>query len=448
MTKHIKSGSARVAGRALSRLLLHGVCIVLAGSLFTAARALKKLDGIVAFVGDSIILESELNAYTLLKSGGVVDTSLNESQKKQARRQTLNELIEGKVLLVKAEKDTNIAITENEVDAQLDGRINAILAQNNLTMSMFEEVLEKQQGISLTKFKAEIRKQIRQELLKQKVQQRYVAAGGISKSDVEQFYSNYKDSLPQAGESVLLSTITIDVTPSDKIKQEAFEKISAIKERLDNGENFGEVAKLFSEGPNASLGGDLGFISKGTLTELNFEEKIFSMKPGEVSNPIQTRLGFHIAAVEARREHMVHVKQIFIAVSPPQEELDKAVATLDSIGMHAKTEKDFSAAVKKFSTDQISKSRDGSLAWQEVSSLNPFVRSAVDTLKPGEITAPVRENNSFSIYRLNKRKDSRRLTLEDDWNEISAIAQRVLAQQKLLGLVKKWRQEIFIDIRL
>jgi peptidyl-prolyl cis-trans isomerase SurA len=435
------------ARHAVQQLILPVALLAIA--LFNApASALKKLDGVAAFVGDSIILHSELQAYVLLKMGGLADTTLDSAKKAQMRVQALDELIEGKVLLVRAEKDTNITITENEVDAQLNARIQALLAQNGLSLSSFEELLQAQQGISLAKFKAEVRRQIRQELLKQKVQHQYVAAASIGKSDVELFYSQYKDSLPPAGKSVLLSTVTIHVEPSEEIRQRAFEKISAIKERLDNGEDFSEVAMQFSEGPNAAMGGDLGFISKGTLTELEFEEKIFSMQPGQISDTIQTRLGFHIVMVMERKEHMVHVKQIFVAVSPPQEQLKATRELLDSIAAASKSAEDFAAAAAKYSTDEISKSQGGRLPWQEVSKLSPLVRAAVDTLKSGDISHVIRDNNVFSVYRVNERKDSRRLTLENDWNEISAIAQRVLAQQKLLDLVRKWRQETYIDIRL
>jgi len=323
-----------------------------------------------------------------------------------------------------------------------------ILRQNSLSLEDFEAVLQTQQGISLTKFKTEVRKQIRQELLKQKVQQQYISPGGVSRSDVERFFAEYKDSLPPAGKSVLLSVISIRIAAPENIRQEAYTKIKAIKERIDNGEDFSEAAKLYSSGPNAAQGGDLGFIAKGTLNELAFEEKVFSMAPGQISDVFETRLGFHIVSVIAKKDMMVHVKQIFVPVTPPEDLFVRARATLDSIRAAVRETGDFTRAVRMFSTDAISKSRGGLMGWQEVSSLDPRVRLAVDSIGVGEISPVIQIDNTLSIYRLEDRKDVRPLSLEEDWAEISAIAQRIYSQKKLIDLVKKWRQKTFIDVRL
>jgi peptidyl-prolyl cis-trans isomerase SurA len=364
------------------------------------------------------------------------------------RNQSLQELIDGKVLLVHAEKDTNISISDYEIEEELNNRITMILRQNGLTMDNFEEVLQKQDGMTLTKFKMEIRKQIRNELIKQKVQQRYVSSAALSKKEVTAFYETYKDSLPANGKSVLLSTIVRQIRPSDKIRQESYTKITAIKTRLSKGEDFTALAKQYSEDPNAAQGGDLGLISKGTLSELTFEERAFSLNVGEISDPFETRLGFHIITIIGKKDQMVHVKQIFISVKPPEEEIVRSVALLDSIRSNTRSADDFVRSVKQFSQDDVSKSRDGQLKWQTVAGLEPQIARAIDTLPEGGITAPLRRENSAAIYRVDKRLDSRPLTLDIDWNQIADIAYRITNQTKLFDIVKKWRQETYIDIRL
>jgi peptidyl-prolyl cis-trans isomerase SurA len=439
-------GFVRNLSRAAWPLAGRTAAVVLAAC--AAACALQKLDGVVAFVGDSIILSSELEAFILMKSRGVPDSSADSLARNMLRHQALDELIDGKVLLVHAVKDTNISITENEIDAELDARIQTILSQNNLSFPEFETLLMQQQGLSVSKFKEEVRKQIRQELLKQKVQQRYVAAGEVGRSDVEEFFAEYHDSLPPAGKSFLLSMLQITVSPSDQIRKEAFAKIKAMKERVDKGEDFSSVAEKFSEGPNASLGGDLGFIAKGTLNELAFEEKAFSMQPGETSDIFETRIGFHIISVIAKKDQMVHVKQLFVPVKAPGELVRKTRALLDSVRASATDTASFASAVRAFSTDKISRSQNGRLGWKELSVLDPLVRQAVDSLAVGAVSAIVSKDNSLSIYRCDDRKEFRTLSLENDWAEISMLAQRINAQKKLIELVNKWRQETFIDIRL
>lgn len=423
------------------------LCVVLLYILTNSISAAEKLDGIVAIVGDSAILASELEAYVFLRINqlGTIPDSL---ERDILRSRCLDELIEGKVLLVHAEKDTNITVSNDDVEGELKTRIAYILRQNRISNEELEVLLEKEQGISLTKFKKELRQQIRQELLKQKVQQFYVSSSKMNRGDIEKFYKEYKDSLPSAGESIRLSKIIINTAPSEKIRQNAYTKIMSLKEMLDNGQDFSSVAKLHSEGLNAENGGDLGYITKGTLGELLFEEKIFSLKPGETSEPFESRLGFHIVNIIDRKDQKVHVRQIFVSITPPEEEIKKIVSLLDSVKTSCTTPEAFRLAVEKYSTDNASKSRKGQLGWQSLSEIDPDIRSAFDTLTIGAISSTVTKDNTISLYRIDDLVKSRKLTLTEDWNEITQIAERIYMQKKLMELVSKWQQETYIDIRL
>ena len=407
----------------------------------------EKIDGIIAVVGDEVILHSELNAYTLLRlnSLGLNHDSINSEKYK---KKFLNELIDGKVLLAYGKKDSTISVSNEEVDQATNNHIAMILRQNNLSIDSLEKELQRQQGISLVKFKSEARKAIREQLLKQKVQQSYLYSTKITKKDVEKFYSDYIDSLPKMGESVLLSKLAINIQASDAIRQKAFDRIQSIKQRLDNGSDFGDLARRFSQGPEAGEGGDLGFISKGTLNELAFEEKAFSLSPGQISEPFETRLGFHIINVIERRDQQVHIRQIFIKVEPPQEEINRVTEKLDSIRIHCKNKKDFTDLVKKLSDDPITKVNKGLMKWTSLLELSSDIRDAIDSLPVGSITRPIQNSQNISVYRIENRVKERVLTLEDDFLILEKKASDIYTQKKMIDLVSKWRNDIYIDIRI
>ena len=427
----------------MNRLIFAFSLLITATSLFSES----KLDGIVAVVGDEVILLSELNAYTALRinSLGLNKDSVNMEN---YRAQFLDELIDGKVLLAYGKKDSTINVTSDEVEQATNNHIAMLLKQNNLTLDSLEAELQRQQGISLAKFKADARKAIREQLLKQKVQQTYLYTSKITKKDVEQFYNQYIDSLPKMGESVLLSKLSVSVTPSDSIRQNAFERIQSIKQRLDNGENFSEMAQRFSEGPEATEGGDLGFIAKGTLNELSFEEKAFSLSQGQISEPFETRLGFHIIKVIEKRDQKVHIKQIFIKVEPPQEEITRLTNLLDSLRSSCTSEKQFISLVKKYSDDPISRRNNGHMKWSSLLELPSGIRSAVDSLPEGTISKPVRTDKTITLYRVEKRVKERKLSLEDDYQLLEKKALDIYSQKKMINLVAKWRNDIFIDKRI
>ncbi len=408
--------------------------------------ATDKLDGIVAVIGDEVILGSELEAYTMMRLNNL-DIKEDSSKNMQYKKSFLNELIEGKVLLVHAKKDSTIQVTNQEVENALRNHISAICQQNNIPMDSLEKVLVQQQGMTLAKFKSESRRAIREQIYKQKLQQIFLSSIKISKKDVADFYNKYKDSLPKAGESVLLSKLSMKISTSDKIRQAAYDKIRSIQRKLGKGEDFSLLARKYSDSPDSSTGGDLGFIEKGSLGEIAFEDKAFSLQPGQVSDPIETRYGFHLLKAIERKDQKIHIKQIFIKVAPADQEIQKVMSRLDSIRINCKSSEDFVKKISKYSDDNLSKLHSGSIGWISVADLPGNIRNAVDSFPSGAITQPIRENDMISIYRIDDRVKSRALSLENDYAILAEKTKDVMAQKKMIELVAQWRHEIYIEVK-
>ena len=408
-----------------------------------------KLDGIAALVGDEVILQSEVDAYTALRLQALnikIDSGSNDLIK--YRKKFLDEIIDGKVLIAHAKTDTTVSLTNDEVDNALENHIQSILQQNKITMDSLEILLQREQGMSLAKFKSEAKNAIREQLLKQKVQRQYLSAVRVSRRDVEAFYKQYHDSLPKVGESVLLSRLAIEVSAAPSVRQAAWEKVQSIKQRLAGGADFVDMAKRFSDGGEAAEGGDLGFIAKGSLSLLALEQKAFSLPVGQISDPFETPLGFHIITVVAKQEQKVHLRQIFIKVAPSPEQTKKTGDLLDSIRAGTNSPDAFIAAVRKYSTDKASKSQDGRVGWRALIDLPAPLRSAIDSLPKGAITPVVTENKDLCLYRIDDRVKERSLSLEDDWQVLAEKAQDIQAQKKLIDLVTRWRKQVYISIRM
>jgi len=423
------------------------ISVAMVVGLSGTAFALERVDGIVAVVGDSVILQSELDAYTLMRMNAL-GTKPDSVDMDALRKKFLDELIDGKVFLVHAQKDSTIGVKDQEIDEELDRQIKAILKENALTPEQLEAELQKQNNMTLAQFKAQMRKGIFEQRLKQKVIQRNQSSARMARRDVESFYAQYKDSLPDAGKSVRLAKLSMNVAPSDSVKQVAYERIRKIKERLAGGEDFVALAKQFSDDPNAESGGDLGFIAKGTLGELTFEEKAFSVQPGRNSDVFETRLGFHIIRVDEKKDQRAHVRQILVLVQPSEAQRAAVFARLDSVRTHCTTKASFADAVKRLSSDNQSRGRGGDMGWLSVYALSSGVASAVDTLAPGAISEPVEQDNVYSVYRVQDRAENRKYTLQDDWDELASKARDIYAQKRLFDLVRKWRDEEFVDVRL
>ncbi|MCL2182228.1 MAG: peptidylprolyl isomerase [Chitinispirillia bacterium] len=406
-----------------------------------------RLDGIAAVVGSEIILHSELETYVYMRlqamgaGAGSVDI-------KALLRESLEELIDNKVLLVRAMEDSAIVVRNDEVESMLNNHINNIMRQNNLNAGQFERALMAQQGTTLARFKTEMRRAIREQLHKQKLQQRFYFSTNVNRRDVERFFAQYRDSLPDIGESFELYKLSLRLSASDSVRQAAFDKIRAVKQQLDAGAAFAEMAKLHSESPEGAEGGDLGYLEKGSTSELVFEERAFSLPVGRVSEPFETRLGYHILLVEEKRDRRVKLSQILVKHAPAGQQRDELLERLDSLSRALSTRQEFEAAARAMSADNATRTRGGALGWLSLFEIAPEVRNAVMSLNAGQVSQTVAEDNMLSIYMVADRVDSRRLSLENDYPAIAEKARDIAAQKQLLDNVKKWRESIFIDVRI
>ena len=242
-----------------------------------------------AVVNGTIITQAELDSQMkividrLSASGRLPDPS----QLDQIRSQVLENLIARELLYQESQKK-GIKISEEEVNQQLikvkaqfpnEAEFNNALNRMNLTEASIREKLERDLAL---------RKLIDDEITPKVT---------VSDSEIRAFYDNNPATFKQP-ERVKASHILIKVDPQANAEQkaEAQKKIDLVQAKLQKGEDFGALAKEYSEGPSGPKGGDLGYFTRGQMVKA-FEEAAFAMKPGEVSGVVETRFGYHLIKV-------------------------------------------------------------------------------------------------------------------------------------------------------
>ncbi len=426
----------------LTRLFL--IAFALVAFARSSVLGQQKLDAIAAIVGDQIVLESEI--HTLIAQYGFqkhINVLNDPALFRQLSKRFLNRLIDQKLLLIKADEDT-IKADEARVDQLLEQQLNLLIQQAGS-----QEALEKYYNAPLIQIKKELRREIENQLRIEMLQQKRFGKLKVSRREVEQFYQQYRDSLPRIEETVDISHILMNVTPSDESIQQAYQKIQKIKAMLDNGADFAELARMYSQDPgSASKGGDLGFVKRGDLVK-EFEEVAFALKKGEISDIVQTQFGFHIIQLLERRGEKIHVRHILVQLQPTPEDEQRVIDTLQTIRQKILDGKaTFEEMAMKYSDDPNVKKDKGHLGRFRVGSFQiKEFQKAVANLKPGEISLPFRTEFGYHIVRLNERISPRTLSLEKDWEQIEQWA----LQRKQEHEFKKWlaqlRKEIPIIIK-
>lgn len=245
-----------------------------------------------AVVNSTVITQTELDSQLnividrLRASGRLSDVS----QLDQIRSQVLENLIARELLYQESQKK-GIKISQEEINEQLinvkaqfpnEAEFNNALTRMNLTEVSTKEKLERDLA------------------LKKLIEDEVAPKVTVSGSEIRAFYDNNPETFKQP-ERVKASHILIKVDPTADASQkvEAQKKIDLVKAKLQNGEDFGALAKEYSEGPSGPKGGDLGYFTRGQMVK-PFEDAAFAMKSGEVSGLVETRFGYHLIKVTDR----------------------------------------------------------------------------------------------------------------------------------------------------
>ena len=402
------------------------------------------IDKIVAIVDDDIILKSELMQFSLnLAFQMKVDPRYEQEKYEELQKQVLDNMINQKIFLAKAEEDT-IEANEREVDNVLETQIERMIEQLGSV-----EKLEEYMSSSLRKIKRDFRDEVRDNLKVEALKGQYIRKIQISRREINEFYKSKKDSLPDLKETVDISHILLNIKPGRAAEEEAQKRIKEIADKLNAGEDFVELAKNYSEDPGSkSRGGELGFFQRGDFVK-RFEEVAFSLQPGEISGIVQTEHGFHIIQMIERRGEKINVRHILIRLGATK---DDAAATVEKINeirsMLDEPEADFAKLAQEYSDDATTNEEGGHLGQFTVDELQEKeFKRIIKLLEPGEISLPFKTRFGWHILKLNSREQARTLSIENDWEQIEKWALNYKQQEELTKWLEKLKKETFIDIK-
>lgn len=405
----------------------------------------QTIDGIAAIVGNEVILISELNTLiTQYSFQNKINVYKDPALLQKLQKEMLARMIDEKVLLIKADEDT-IKADDDRVEQILNQQINNFIQQVGS-----QERLEEYYGMPLPKIKKELRQQIANRLIIDQLRQRYFSNIKVSRREVENFFAQYQDSIPKMGETVDISHILLQVTPSEESYQEAYNKISRIQEMLKEGQDFTALAKQYSEDPSvASNNGDLGWVSRGDLVK-EFEEAAFALEPGQISDVVQTQFGFHLIQLVERQGERIRVRHILIQLQPQPADEQRVVNRLKEIRQRILSgEATFEEMAVKNSNDPNVASDKGHLGKFEVNAFQiKEFEQAVKNLQPGEISEPFKTDFGYHIIKLNERQDSRTLTLENDWQHIEQLATEFKSSQQFEKWLAELRAEVPVNVKI
>lgn len=410
----------------------------------TPLSARELLESIAAIVDGKPIMRSEVmgNLYQLKNTPEAKSMSESEQMK-----YVLDQLIDEKVLLSRISRDS-IVVSDEEVDQRVSMHLNNLASSQNTDLATLEKAIRMQLGISMAQYRDQLSKQIRDHIYVARIRQIHVGPMAPTKKEVVAFYTEYKDSLPLQYNCISVSHLQLNIEPSqsilDSVKKEAMRLIDS----LDRGMNWEILAKRYSQDASAGKAGDIGFARKGTL-DPDYERSMENLGNGQYADqPVKTPLGYHIIKVLGRKEDGVRSAHILLRTIPSSQDSLRMMDQIKSIREGIKTKEAFAEKARQFSQDKETSFKGGDLGWFQRTEFDSNYVQTISRLSVGEISEPVLIENAYHLFRLDDERQERSLTLEEDYPKIEAIAANQMETKKLESLVKKWRQEVHIEIRL
>jgi peptidyl-prolyl cis-trans isomerase SurA len=413
--------------------------------LLIAPAYAEVLDRVVAVVDKQIILESELNAqvqmYAMqnkidLSQSGVRDT---------LRTALLDRMIEDKVLLVEAERDTLVSVTNKEVETALSSQIDRIKSQFKSEDAFLAQL--RAEGLTLKELRSQYKDEVRNQLLKEKFIQNKLEQVKVSTGEVKRFYEANRDSLPMKPAGVRLAHILIGTQPSQATRDSLYRIAELIRDKAKAGEDFALLAKTYSQDPNATAGGDLGWFAKGTMLP-EFEEAAFALQPGQISDIVETQYGFHIIKCTGRKEDKIKASHILIPLSASDYDLRAKLALADNLITLLKGGANFGDLARQYSTDETTAKDGGELGWYGADDLLPGFKEALVGLEVGQVSNPISSDFGYHIVLLEERRESVPIDPKEDFDTLMEMAKREKTQKQLSDWIAKISEGMYIDKRL
>ena len=428
--------------------------MALAGLSF-AASAQRYSNGLidksVAVVGNEMIMLSQIEQEVqMLRAQGMASD-------RNVRCEILEQMLESKLFLMQARVDS-LSVNYDMVEGDLSSRIDQIRTQLG-----GDEEVEKYFGKPLYKLRDEWRRSLEDQNLTMMMQQEIVKnVSDLTPYDVEKYIEKTDpEDLPVVPIKYQLSQIC--VYPDREAANSAVkERLLALRERIINGEKFSTLARIYSQDPgSARRGGELGMASKSIFWPA-FADAAMALKPGVVSQIVETPDGFHIIEVLEKKGDMFNARHILLKPEYTSDDREKAFNVLDSLKTEIQDNNiPFELAARFYSEDAATKTNGGQMAdpntgsaYFEIDQLKPQDYNAIKDLKEGEISAPFESrdnegrsgNTVYKIIKVDKILPAHTASFTEDYTLLSEQAQNERAMEAIDEFIKKKIGETYIVI--
>jgi peptidyl-prolyl cis-trans isomerase SurA len=403
-----------------------------------------KVDGVIAVVGDYVVLDSDIDMmYREFQAQGM-------STKEITRCELLGKLMEDKLYAHQAIQDS-IVVTDAEINETMNKQIDYFIENIGSEQKMIAYFKKK----DMETFRAELHEMIKNQKLTEQMQKKIIDEVQITPEEVRTFFAKFpKEELPEFGAEMEVAQIVIKPVVSQEEKQKVIDRLREIKKEVMEGASFYSKAVLYSEDPGTrSSGGFLKMNRKSPLVK-EFKEAAFSTEEGQISEPFETEYGYHIIFVEKVRGQELDVRHILMSPKVTADAIKAAEDKIKNIRQRIVAgEITFADAAKAESEDKETRNSGGLLVNPktytnrfELTKMDPALYGQVSDLKDNEVSDPIYDKDArgaqlFKLLMVTNRYETHTADYAKDYTKIKELA----LKEKQIKEIAKWSAEKIKD---
>jgi len=399
-----------------------------------------KVDGIIATVGDYLVLDSDIDkAFLELSSQG-------NSIKNITRCQMLGKILEDKLYAHQAVQDS-IIVKDEEVKEKMNEQVNYMVEQ----IGSMDKVVQYFKKNSEEEFRAELFDIIKTNKLTAEMQKKIIDKVEITPEETRNFFKAIPQSdVPLFGAEMEVAQIVITPKISDEEKQKVIKRLKEIKGEVLAGASFKTRVVIYSDDRGSASSGGYYKINRKTQFVKEFKDVAFSLAEGEISEPFETEYGYHIIMVEKIKGQEVELRHILMMPKVSDQALKDAKEKINLIKKRIENgEITFEEAARTLSDEKETRANGGVLinpktqdTHFELTKMDPSLYSQVSNLKNGAITPAIldddpRAGKKYKIITVTKRIDEHPADYGRDYIKIKDLA----LKEKQIKAIAKWTEE-------
>ncbi len=400
----------------------------------------QKIDGIIATVGDYIVLDSDIDKAFL------EITSQGGSVKDITRCQMLGKLLEDKLYAHQAIQDS-VKVTDAEIKSMMDERLNYMVQQ----LGSMEKVVKYYKKDTEEEFRTYFFDILKENKLTSEMQKKIVDGVEITPEEVRNFFKKLpKDELPVFGAEMEVAQIVVEPKITQAEKQKVIDRLNSFKKDIQEGSSFATKAVLYSQDPGSRSSGGFYKMTRKTPFVKEFKDVAFSLQEGEISAPFETEYGYHIIYLEKIKGQELELRHILLTPAISKESMDEAKEKIELIRKRIMDKEiSFADAARTMSDQKETRANGGILINPntqdtrfELTKMDASLYSQVSNLKDNEISMPIVDETQsgkkfYKIVTVTNRINEHTADYAQDYVKIKELA----LKEKQIKAIGKWFDE-------